>query len=301
LGLVLYGVYTHSKFILRHSIDEAGRGPLAGPVVIAGVVCPYNIDGVVDSKKITKEENREALYQAIMDMYDNNNNPTDDDFDSHQATTPIMEWAICVMDAAKIDEINILQATLEGMRAVAQTIVGIPPTTKTSQENDHTLLPIVLSASIEQEGCYVVCSKNLWAKHKALERENEDAGNKRSSTLGPSFSHQQQQNHSSFQYYALIDGNRLPAAMPCPAQAIVKGDSCEFSIAAASILAKVTRDRLMRAYDELYPQYHLQQHKGYPTAQHMALVKSHGASKIHRRSFAPLKHMSLDEHGKILN
>ena len=89
--------------------------------------------------------------------------------------------------------------------------------------------------------------------------------------------------------------------MPCDAECIVKGDSKEFCIAAASILAKVTRDRLMRGYNELYPEFELQQHKGYPTAKHMALVRKHGASPIHRRTFAPLKHMSFDEQGRILS
>jgi ribonuclease HII len=249
-------------------IDEAGRGPLAGPVVIAGVVCPHDVPGVVDSKKITKEETREAVFQDIMTL--------------QQAKTGTdMEWAVCVMDAAKIDQINILQATLEGMKAVAQTIVGVSPTVKTIHDDGKqvlTPLRIVKEASIQEEGCYVVCSDNVLAKHDTSKRSNH-----------------------TFHYHALVDGNRLPkSGMPCPAEPIVKGDSKEFSIAAASILAKVTRDRLMHEYDKLYPEYNLQQHKGYPTAKHMDYVTKHGASKIHRRSFAPLRHMALDENGKIV-
>ena len=81
---------------------------------------------------------------------------------------------------------------------------------------------------------------------------------------------------------------------------MVKGDSREFAIGAASILAKVTRDRLMHDYDLLFPGYGLKRHKGYPTAAHMAKVRKLGASPIHRRTFAPLKHMSFDEHGNIV-
>ncbi|KAG7372666.1 ribonuclease H [Nitzschia inconspicua] len=263
-------------------IDEAGRGPLAGPVVIAGVVCPFDIDGVVDSKRITKEEDRDALYETIMDMY-------------HQSRYPQMEWAACIIDAARIDEINILQATMEGMKAVAQTIVGIPPTCKTNKpEGEEIQLPLVTSATIEQEGCYVVCSENVWSKHQGPTRETA------SSSSSNTRLQRQQQSDTTPLYHALVDGNRLPKFMPCSAETVIKGDAKEFSIAAASIMAKVIRDRLMRGYDELYPVYNLQQHKGYPTAEHMSLVKEHGASKIHRRTFAPLKHMSLDENGRIL-
>jgi ribonuclease HII len=82
---------------------------------------------------------------------------------------------------------------------------------------------------------------------------------------------------------------------------MVKGDSREFSIAAASIIAKVTRDRIMHGYDAMYPKFLLGKHKGYPTAAHMAAVRSHGASPIHRRTFAPLKHMNFDEDGQIIS
>jgi ribonuclease HII len=79
--------------------------------------------------------------------------------------------------------------------------------------------------------------------------------------------------------------------MPCEAEAIIKGDSKEYAIAAASILAKVTRDRLMHDYASLYPAYNLAQHKGYPTVAHKAAIQKFGPCPIHRRSFNPLKTM----------
>ncbi|MCI9273941.1 MAG: ribonuclease HII [Clostridiales bacterium] len=83
---------------------------------------------------------------------------------------------------------------------------------------------------------------------------------------------------------ALVDGNRLPA-LSMEAQAVVKGDSLSMSIAAASILAKVSRDRLMRQLSEQYPQYQLEKHKGYGTKLHMQLIQQYGPSDIHRKTF----------------
>lgn len=85
--------------------------------------------------------------------------------------------------------------------------------------------------------------------------------------------------------YALIDGNRVPKGIPIPCETVVKGDSKSASIAAASILAKVTRDRLMLEYDEKYPQYGFAGHKGYGTKQHIEAVKQYGLCEIHRPSF----------------
>jgi ribonuclease HII len=222
-------------------IDEAGRGPLAGPVVAAAIIAPADVAGVIDSKKINTEKAREALYEKLVAM-------------------PNVRWAVSIIDAARIDEINILQATLEGMRMAAQAVMEPPPIDNKSRAKE---------VSVAQMGCYVVSSENS---------ELICAPNA----------------------YALIDGNRLPKEMPCEAETIVKGDSKEFCIAAASILAKVTRDRLMHGYDALYPEFNLKQHKGYPTAAHMMAVKEHGASPIHRRTFAPLKHMEFDENGKVI-
>lgn len=85
--------------------------------------------------------------------------------------------------------------------------------------------------------------------------------------------------------YALVDGNRTPKGLKIPSQTIVKGDSRSMSIAAASILAKVTRDRVMMEFDRVYPQYQFFKHKGYPTALHMDLVRQYGPCPIHRMSF----------------
>jgi len=89
---------------------------------------------------------------------------------------------------------------------------------------------------------------------------------------------------------ALVDGNRLPQ-LPCPARAVVGGDACEPCISAASILAKVVRDREMAALDERYPGYGLARHKGYPTRAHLQALQSLGVSEIHRRSFAPVRRL----------
>ncbi len=90
---------------------------------------------------------------------------------------------------------------------------------------------------------------------------------------------------------ALIDGNRVPQGLPCAGQAIVKGDASEPAIAAASILAKVTRDREMVALDAAYPGYGIAGHKGYPTAQHLAALKTLGVTPYHRRSFRPVREL----------
>ncbi len=253
-------------------IDEAGRGPLAGPVVTAAVWAPTDLDGIVDSKQITKEEDRERLYEELIQM-------------------PQIEWAVAVMDAASIDTINILQATLEGMRLCATALVmdhdrqNTTPTTMSSSALGLTV-PIYPTASILHQGCYVVSS--TVAASKTSRDSSSKVPQDPKSTKGPS------------PYYALVDGNRVPRYMPCPAESVIKGDGKEFMIAAASILAKVTRDRLMNDYDKEYPEFNLKQHKGYPTADHRKAVATWGASPIHRRTFAPLKHMTFDENGNIL-
>ena len=177
-------------------VDEAGRGPLAGPVVVAAVVLNPDqpFDGLDDSKRLS-EKRREALFPLIMER--------------------ALAWTVVEIEVAEIDRINILQATLLGMKKAVEQL--LPP---------------------------------------------------------PSL--------------ALIDGNRAPA-LKCAVRTIVGGDSLEPAISAASILAKVTRDRLMKKLHIVYPDYGFDRHKGYPTADHLARLTRYGPCPIHRRSFAPVK------------
>lgn len=92
-------------------------------------------------------------------------------------------------------------------------------------------------------------------------------------------------------HVALIDGNRLPKQLPCPARAVVRGDARSLSIAAASIAAKVTRDRLMLALAENHPGYGFERHMGYGTAAHLEAISRLGPSPAHRRSFAPIRNI----------
>lgn len=92
--------------------------------------------------------------------------------------------------------------------------------------------------------------------------------------------------------FCLIDGLDVPG-FALPSEGIVKGDSKSFSIAAASILAKVSRDRLMLKYAALYPEYGFERHKGYGTKQHLEALRKHGPCPIHRKSFAPVAQLSL--------
>lgn len=92
---------------------------------------------------------------------------------------------------------------------------------------------------------------------------------------------------------ALIDGNRLPKSLPCPARAIIGGDASEPAISAASILAKVTRDRILVEYESRWPGYGFTQHKGYPTPEHRAALQRLGPCPEHRRSFAPVREACL--------
>ena len=179
-------------------IDEAGRGPLAGPVVVAAVVfdpAQPRINGLDDSKALTAKR-RELLYPRIIER--------------------ALAYRIVFIEADEIDRRNIFQATLHGMR--------------------EALLGVV---------------------HVA------DA--------------------------ARIDGNKLPPDLPCPAEAWVGGDARDRSIMAASILAKVARDRRMLELHAQYPQYGFDRHKGYPSPMHQEALRLHGPCPQHRRSFAPVQ------------
>ena len=230
-------------------VDEAGRGPLAGPVVAAAAIVPTNIAGIIDSKKITKEEERERLYEELI-------------------VSPGIRYAVAIISAQRIDEINILQATLEGMRMATEGVMNMDSNKKKKKVNN-------VASAERKEISYVITGSA------------EDNSKSKSSS-------------SNISYYTLIDGNKVPKDMPCEAESMVKGDGREYSIGAASILAKVTRDRLMHEYHVKYPEYNLAQHKGYPTASHMAACRKYGASPIHRRTFAPLKHWDFDDDGNII-
>jgi ribonuclease HII len=172
-------------------VDEAGRGPLAGPVCVAAVILDPQrpIEGLNDSKKLS-EARREALYPLIIER--------------------ALAWRIEFVGCDEIDRLNILQATLLGMR---RALEGLSP----------------------------------------------------------------------------IDGNRLPHGLPCPAETLIGGDAIEPAIMAASILAKVSRDRRMLELHALYPQYGFDRHKGYPSPTHLAALAAHGPCPEHRRSYAPVR------------
>lgn len=177
-------------------IDEAGRGPWAGPVVVAAVILdPDRIpEGLNDSKLMTAAA-REDRYQAIM------------------ATSIV---SVVIGPVRQIDRINILQASLWGMRAAYRRL-GVP--------------------------------------------------------IGA----------------ALIDGNIIPRRFPCKARAVVGGDGLSLSVAAASIIAKVTRDRLMVKLSRRYRRYAWDSNKGYGTREHADAIKKHGVCTHHRRSFSPIE------------
>mgnify|MGYP002277118277 CR=1 FL=1 len=177
-------------------IDEAGRGPLAGPVVSAAVVLPEGIDlpGIDDSKKLTPAR-RNRLYDRLYAV--------------------ARAIGIGVVDAVEIDRINILQATLLSM---AMAVANLRPRPD----------------------------------------------------------------------YLLIDGIFTLTA-DLPQEAIKKGDSLSISIAAASIVAKVTRDRIMAQVDDLFPEFGFSRHKGYPTQSHRAAIARYGCCPIHRRTFKGVK------------
>lgn len=180
---------------------------------------PTNISGVVDSKKITKEEERDELYEAII-------------------ASPGVRYAVAIVSAQRIDEINILQATLEGMRMATSAVMDRDKHGNVDSSGKNNI-----ATAERTEISYVITGSNSV-----------------SATSSP----------QSNRYHALVDGNKVPKEMPCPAESMVKGDGREFAIAAASILAKVTRDRLMHEYDKKWPEYSLKKHKGYPTAAHVS-------------------------------
>ncbi len=174
-------------------IDEAGRGPLAGPVVVAGVIMPKDsmIEGVNDSKKVS-EKKREKLYDIIIEE--------------------AISYSVAIIGQDVIDNINILNATKQGVTTVVEELDVKP-----------NLILVDALTHIDTKGI--------------------------------------------------------------PYDSIIKGDAKCYNISAASIIAKVTRDRIMREWDKVYPQYGFINHKGYGTAKHIAALKEYGPCPIHRRTF----------------
>ena len=182
-----YAMYTHIC-----GIDEVGRGPLCGPVVAGAVILPKNCDilYINDSKKLS-EKMRDVLYDEISKI--------------------AVAWSVGVVSPARIDEINILQATYEAMRIAIENLKVTPD--------------ILFNDAVTIPG---------------------------------------------------VDITQVP---------IIKGDAKSQSIAAASIMAKVTRDRMMAEYDKMYPEYGFAKNKGYGTKEHMNALREFGPTPIHRRTF----------------
>jgi ribonuclease HII len=185
-----------SASFLEAGVDEAGRGPLAGPVVVAAVILPasYQLESLDDSKRLTALK-RERLAPAI--------------------ECQAIAFAVEFVEVDEIDRVNILQATMNGMQRAVENLNPVPQR-------------------------------------------------------------------------ALIDGNRAPP-LTCEVKTVIGGDALIASISAASVLAKVYRDRLMLNMHGLYPEYGFDRHKGYPTAYHLERLKALGPCPIHRRSFAPVR------------
>ncbi len=189
--------------------DEAGRGPLAGPVVAAAVILPPDLTGkedwlrmLDDSKRLTATR-RELAFEAVREN--------------------ALEWSVAAVGPQEIDRIGIGVAALQAMMAAVELL---------GQRPAHLLLD------------YVVVRK------------------------------------CSYSYDALV-----------------KGDSRSYSIAAASNVAKVTRDRMMVEYDTAFPEYGFARHKGYATRLHLQQLRQMGPCEIHRRSFAPVAQYRLPWHG----
>ena len=241
-------------------VDEAGRGPLAGPVVASACWLRSDVmlEGIVDSKKITSEERREELYERIVNL-----------------SSDQVRWAVTMVSPKRIDDVNILQATLQGMRKSSQMIVESFTNGTSGEENEKKFSePFNVEEQLATGNSYYD-EFGCFFQGNTLQLKTDDPDVK-------------------IICHALIDGNRVPQDMPCPSESMVKGDGREYCIAAASILAKVSRDRIMRAYAKHFPEYNFAQHKGYPTKAHKEAVTKYGASTIHRKSFAPLRDMNSD-------
>ena len=217
--------FPHGTVVM--GIDEAGRGPLAGPVFTAAVSVPLDAaadllsgswSAINDSKKLS-EKRRDELAEVIK-------------------ATPSCTWAVASASALEIDQLNILRATHLAMRRAALALAEkltphAPPTTS----------------------------------HEPRTTNHEPR------TTSP--------------YRILVDGLAVPS-LPFPSQNVVKGDAKSLFIAAASILAKTSRDAYCREMEVKYPGYGFAVHKGYPTAAHMEALNRLGPCPEHRQSFGPV-------------
>ncbi|PHJ24424.1 ribonuclease hii [Cystoisospora suis] len=228
--------------------DEAGRGPLAGPVVAVAVCLPPSISddgglkGVYDSKQLSAEE-REKAYNLLV-------------------STPGLSYAVETRTNRQIDEMNILQASLDAMASAALRVA------EEATANLSAGDPAGLSKKTGGQ-------PSKLPKVKILLDGN----------------HLPEKLKTSFEYSSGAPENKDKprVCFTVDAQAVVKGDSKVASIAAASIIAKVTRDRLMDELHLLYPIYDFATHKGYPTPSHVAALRKHGPCREHRASFQPLR------------
>ena len=186
-------IYSNSDVKYICGIDEAGRGPLAGPVVVGAVVLPRNsfIEGINDSKKIS-EKKREQIYETI--------------------TKEAISYGVGIVSQEQIDDMNILNATKLGL---------------------------------------TMALKELSVKPDLI----------------------------------IVDALNKIDTLGIPYISMVKGDAKVYSVAAASIIAKVTRDRMMQEWDSIYPAYGFAKHKGYGTAFHIEAIKENGLCVLHRKSF----------------
>ena len=186
-------------------IDEAGRGPLAGPVVASAVHLKNKnfVSKIRDSKTLSAKQ-REA---AFVEIFDN------------------AYVGIGIVNESIIDRVNILQATFHAMQRAVEDLVGHLPAEVTRQ------------TPLQKNMCL------------------------------------------------LVDGHVFKTELPYAYRTIIEGDKKVFSISCASIVAKVTRDRILNIYDRIFPQYGFKENKGYPTVRHKEAIRLHGLSEIHRQSF----------------
>lgn len=264
--------------------DEAGRGPLAGPVVAAAYLMLDDrvVSGVNDSKTVA-EPKREALYSQLT---------------VGGAQSPHARWATCVVSHTEIDRINILQASLLGMRRCVAALIGTNDAEPANPELQVDYCPCnqkdadhdtdvngSANGSASASGSSTVNGKTT-AKPKS--GSSNDSANGSASASGSG-----EVSIRGSECHVLVDGNKLPnlsfPAVTVAGEYMIGGDGKEYSIAAASVLAKVTRDRLMLKYHEQFPKYGFESHKGYGVPAHRAAIATHGPCAIHRWSYAPMK------------